>query len=78
MLDFPFVAHDAQFHLRILRPLQPVHSLLVRHLLAHKGFAVDTHNLITSQQSCTLSRTIADDILYMNRILTNRKLDTDT
>ena len=79
MSDLVFtIADDAEFHLRVLRPLETVHRLGIGDLLADKDGVIDLHDLITSQHTSPFRRTVADDILHTDRILTDGKLDTDT
>ena len=71
-------AHDAQLHLCVLRTLETVHGLLVGQRLTRKRLVVDHHNLIASNDTSTLSRSITNDLLHMERIATDIELDADT
>ena len=55
-----------------------MHSLLIGYLLTYEHRVVYLYNLIASNYSCTLSRTIANNILHTDSVLTNGKLDTNT
>ena len=71
------IAQNAQFHLGILRSLEAVHGLLVGHLLTHKHRVIHLHNLVASQHTSTLCRTIAYHILHTDGVLTDGELDTN-
>ena len=72
------VADDAEFHLRILRTLQAMHGLLVGDFLTDEHRVIDLDNLIACQQSGTFGRTVADDILHADGVLTDGELNTNT
>ena len=72
------ITNDTQLHLCILRTLQTVHRFLVGTYLSYKGRVVDLYNLITSHHSCTLCRTITDNILDTDCILTDDELNANT
>ena len=55
-----------------------MHSLLIGYLLTYEHRVVYLYNLIASNYSCTLSRTIANNILDADSVLTDGKLDTNT
>ena len=71
------IAQDAQLHLRILGTLQAVHGLGIGTDLAYEDGVVDLDNLIACQHTSALCRTIADDILHTDGVLTDGELDTD-
>ena len=72
------IADDAELYLCVLRSLQTVHGFFVRHFLSDKHGVVNLDNLVASQHTSPLCRAVANDVLNTNRILTNRKLNTDT
>ena len=72
------ITDNAQLHLRILRSLQAMHGLSVGTDLTHENGVVDFYNFVASQHTSTLSRTIADDILHTDGILTDGELNTNT
>ena len=55
-----------------------MHSLLVGQALTSKHRVVDGDNLIASQHASLLGRTLADDVLHTQGVVTNHKLDTHT
>ena len=71
------IADNAQFNLGILWTLKAVHGLLVGNLLTYKGRIVNLNNLIASQHTGTLGRTITNHVLHTDGVLTDGKLDTD-
>ena len=52
-----------------------MHGLLVGDILAHESLAVDLDNLVACQQSGTLRRSVGDDVLHMDGVLTDGELD---
>ena len=71
------IADKSDLDLRVLRSFQAVHRFLVSTNLPDEGGIVDLDNLVASHHTSTFCRTIADDILYTDGILTDDKLDTD-
>ena len=71
------ITDDAEFYLGVLRALQAVHRLFIRHFLADKHRVVHLDDLVASKHACPFCRTVTNDILYTNRILTNRELNAD-
>ena len=55
-----------------------MHRLGIGDLLTDKHGVIHLYDLITSQHASPFRRTVADDILYADRILTDGELDTDT
>ena len=72
------ITDDAELYLRVLRTFQTVHGLLVGDFLTDKDRVVDLDNLIASQDTCTFGRTVADDILHTDGVLTDGELNTHT
>ena len=72
------VAYHTDFHLRVLRTLQSAHGFLLRHNLAHKRFAVNTHNLVASQDASLLCRTVLYHVLYAYGVLAYSELNAHT
>ena len=54
-----------------------MHRLRIGDLLTHKHRVIDLDNLIACQHTCPFRRTIANDILYTDGVLTNGKLNAD-
>ena len=54
-----------------------MHRLLVGNFLADKHRVVDLYDLISRNQTSTLCRSVADDILHADGILTDGKLNAD-
>ena len=52
-----------------------MHGLLVGDHLAHEGLVVDAHNLVTGQQTGLFRRTVGDDVLHVDGVLTDGKLN---
>ena len=69
------VAQHAQFHFRVLRTFQPVHGFFVGQCLTRKLLVVHLHNLIAGYQARTLGRTVLDDVLHMQGVLSDGELD---
>ena len=50
-------------------------SLLRSNFLTNEFLSIHGNNLITGNDSCTLSRSVGYDILHMNGILTDNELN---
>ena len=72
------ITDNAQLYFRILGPLQTVHRLFVGHILANKWLIVDLDNLVASNQTSTLSGSIANHILHTDGIIADGKLNAHT
>ena len=72
------VAQHAELDLGALRTLQTAHGLLIGHLRAHKFLPVDIDNLVASQDACPLGRSVLDDVLHIDGVLTDGELDAYT
>ena len=70
------IARHTNLHLRSLRTFQSVHGLLIGHHLAHKLLAIHIHNLVAGQQTRLLCRSVLDDVLHVDGVLTDGKLNT--
>ena len=64
-------SHNTQFHLCVLRTFQSSHGLLVGHLLAHKRFAIHTHDFVSGDKPRPFRRTVSDNVLHSYSVLTN-------
>ena len=69
------IAQDAQLDLGVLGTLQAVHGFLVGERLTRKGLVIDHDNLVASNDASTLGRTVADNLLHVERVLTDGELD---
>ena len=68
----------SDLHLRVFRPFQAAHGLFIGNGFAHERFAVNTHNLVTSQDAGTVGRPILDDILHVDGVLSDGKFNAHT
>ena len=71
------ISQHAYRHLRVLLAFQGAHGHLVGYLLAHERLAVDLHNLVASNESRALGRTVRDDVLHVDGVLADGELDAD-
>ena len=55
-----------------------MHSLFVGERLACKGLIVNDDNLVTSNDTCALGRTITDNLLDVEGILADGELNAHT
>ena len=55
-----------------------MHGFLVGQRLARERLIIDNNNLVAGNQSGTFSRSVADNLLYVERILADGELDTYT
>ena len=65
----------ADTHLGALRTLEAVHGLLLSDLLADELLAVDHHDFVAGNDARLLGRSVLDDVLHVDRVLTNGELD---
>ena len=70
------IADDANLHFRVLGPFQPTHGFIICHDFSNKRLAVHAYNLISSQQSRPFGRSVLDDILHVDGVLSDCKLDS--
>ncbi len=69
------VAQHADGDLRALGSFEPVHGLFVGDLLAHEALAVDHHDLVAGEHASLLGRSVLDDVLHSDGVLSDGELD---
>ena len=72
------IANDTEFHFRVFWSFQTVHCLFVCHFLTNEHRVIDLYDFVACQHASTLCRSIANDILHADGILTDSKLDAYT
>ena len=69
---------NAQFHLAAFFTFQAFHGFTVCHNLTDKSRIIYFHNTVTCHQTHFFRGTALNDAVYMDGIVLNSKLDTDT